>query len=576
MCVLALYLVLVSLKRLSKKDFRKGFTPLMTQDFVRVLPLGGLGEVGKNMMAIQYHDEVIIIDAGLMFPENDMLGIDYIIPDFKYLVERRNDLKIHAILITHGHEDHTGAIAHVASAFPKAPIYATRLTAGLLRVKLKEAGLRTHPLHIFEAGDVLRFGAFEVESFHVCHSIPDSVGFGIRTPVGLLIHSGDYKFDQTPVDGWPTDFGKIASLANEGVLALMADSTNADRPGWTTSETAIDKGFDTVFQEADGRIIIATFASLISRIQQVVNAAEYYGRKMAVIGYSMVENVKMARKLGYLNIPSELLITLDEAKALPPEQVVIMTTGAQGEPSAALSRLATGSHRQLSIQEGDTVVMSAHAIPGNEETVYRTMNKLMQRGARVIHDARVQVHVSGHASQEEMKLLLNLVRPKFFVPIHGELRHLYAHAELAYHLGFEDDHIAVVENGTIIDFTADSMTIGERVPGGYVFVDGAGVGDVGTAVLRDREALAHDGFIVVIATVDKKGKLKEDIRIISRGFVYLRNAEDLFVRVREIAAETVASTTTNREQKVQEAVSRYLGNETRRNPMVFAHICECP
>lgn len=546
------------------------------EESVRIIPLGGLGEIGKNMMVIEYKNEAIVIDAGIMFPENDMLGIDYIIPDYNYLTTNKNRLKIHAILITHGHEDHTGAIAHVASDLG-APIYGTKLTCGLIRVKLKNAGLRNHPLHIFEAGDTLRFGSFTIESFHVSHSIPDCVGFGIRTPVGIFVHSGDYKFDQTPVDGWPTDFAKIATLSNEGVLALFGDSTNADKPGWTASESMIDGAFDRVFQDAEGRIIIATFASLISRIQQVANATEFYGRKMAVTGYSMLENIKMARKLGYLDIPSELLVSIEDSMKLPPNEVVIMTTGSQGEPSAVLSRLANGSHRQLDIQTGDTVIMSAHPIPGNEEGVFRTMNKLMQRGAHVVYDGKEQVHVSGHASQEEMKLLINLVRPKFFVPVHGELRHLHAHAELAEHLGIPDHNIAVIENGTVLEFTADTMTVGERIPGGYVFVDGAGVGDVGPAVLRDREALARDGFVVVVATMNKKtGELTEEVDIISRGFVYLRSADMLFERTREVVRETIAkSNNGNRQQLVQDAVSKFLFNETKRRPMVFTHLHEC-
>ncbi|MCI0709652.1 MAG: ribonuclease J [Chloroflexi bacterium] len=526
------------------------------------------------MMVMEYENQAIIIDTGIMFPENDMLGIDYIIPDYNYLTDQKDRLKILAILITHGHEDHTGAIAHVVSDF-NAPIYATKLTAGLLKVKLKNAALRGYDLNIFEAGDTLKFGPFAVESFHVCHSIPDCVGFGIRTPVGLFVHSGDYKFDQTPVDGWPTDFAKIATLSNEGVLALFADSTNADKPGWTPSESVIDDAFDRVFQDANGRIIIATFASLISRIQQVANAAQFYGRKLAVTGYSMLENIKMARKLGYLDIPSEQLISIEEANNLPGEEVVIMCTGAQGEPSAVLSRLATGSHRQLDIRPGDTVVMSAHAIPGNEESVYRIMNRLMQRGAHVIYDGKEKVHVSGHANQEEMKLLINLVRPKFFVPVHGELRHLHGHAELAHGIGFPEENIAVVENGTIIEFTKDTMEVGERVPGGYVYVDGAGIGDIGPAVLRDREALARDGFVVVIATVDSKHQLTEDVRIISRGFVYLRSADALFEKTRKVVEDALRRSNGNKSQAVQDAVSKHLYNETKRRPMVFTHIHYC-
>jgi ribonuclease J len=550
----------------------------MAKHKLRVIPLGGLGEVGKNMMVVEYNNEAIIIDSGIMFPENDMLGIDFIVPDFRYLTENRDRLKIHALLITHGHEDHTGAIAHVLEQF-NIPTYATRLTAGLIRIKLKNAGLHhSRELTIFEAGDTLKFGPFTVDSFHVTHSIPDCVGFGIHTPVGLLVHTGDYKFDHTPVDGWPTDFARIAALSQQNVLALLADSTNAETPGWTPSETVIDDAFDMVFQAAPGRILIATFASLISRIQQVANAADYYGRKMAVTGFSMLQNIKMARKLGYLHISSDLLISLDEAKKLPPREVVIMTTGSQGEPSAVLSRLSRGEHHQLEIQKDDTVILSAHPIPGNEEVVHRTINKLIQRGANMVYDRKADVHVSGHASQEEMKLMINLVRPRFFVPVHGELRHLHAHADLAVRLGIPPENIAVVENGTIIEFTEDSMQVGERVPGGYVFVDGSSVGDIGPAVLRDREALGRDGFVMIVANLNKHTKqLHMPPEIISRGFVYLRSpeAETLFEGARDIVKKAIGQKRNgNREKAIQDAVSKYLYNETKRRPMVFAHVYE--
>ncbi len=542
---------------------------------LRVIPLGGAGEIGKNMTIFEYNNEAIIVDTGIMFPENDMLGIDFIIPDFQYLIDNRSRLKIHAILVTHGHEDHTGAIAHILREFP-VPVYATALTMGLIEVKLKNAKMKDHPTHVFKAGETLKFGSFTVESFHMTHSIPDCVGFGIHTPVGLILHSGDYKFDQTPADGWPTDFARIAALSQQNVLALFADSTNADRAGWTPSESVIDAAFDQVFSEAPGRIIVATFASLISRIQQVANAADAYGRKMAIAGYSMTENVKIARRLGYLEIPSDLIISIDESKELPPEEVVIMATGTQGEPSAVLGRLAYGKHRQLVIQQYDTVVMSAHPIPGNEEVVYRITNKLLQAGAEVIYDPKVQVHVSGHASQEEMKLLINLVRPKFLVPVHGELRHLHAHADLGFDCGIPAENIAVVENGTVLEFTEDTMSIGERVPGGYVFVDGSGVGDVGPAVLRDREALGRDGFVTVIATVDRNtGKVINEPEIISRGFVYLGGADDLVNATRQLVREiSPKANSKNRVQQVENAISKMFYTETKRRPMVFARFHE--
>lgn len=543
---------------------------------LRILPLGGLGEVGKNMMLIDYASSGIIIDTGIMFPENDMLGIDYIIPDFHYVVdEMQRGLVIHGIVVTHGHEDHTGAIGHVLD-YIDAPIYATALTAGLLDVKLRQSGHRDHPMHVFAAGDVLQLGPFSVETFHVCHSIPDGVGLGINTPVGLVVHSSDFKFDHTPIDGWPPDFAKLAEFAQRGVLALLADSTNADQEGWTPSETVINQAFDDVFSQAEERIIVATFASLISRIQQVANAAVKHNRKMAVAGFSMTEYIKVATRLGYLKLPQDLIVPVEEANKMPPSKVVIMATGTQGEPSAVLGRLAWGRHRQLEIRKGDTVVMSAHPIPGNEELVHRTINKLIQAGANVIYHPVVQVHVSGHARREELKLLHHLIRPKFFVPVHGELRHLTQHALLAQQLGMKPEHTVVVENGTEILLTQDSIEIGGRVPGGYVFVDGKGVGDVGPIVLRDREVLASDGFVSVLVLVDQAtGTLAEPPEFISRGFVFLREAEDLLEMAHGVVARTVEEFRgTNLTRKVEDNLSKFFYNETKRRPMVFAFVRE--
>ena len=541
-----------------------------------ILPLGGLGEIGKNMMLIQYERHGMIIDTGIMFPENDMLGIDYIIPDFQYVLDLLDEgLTIHGIVVTHGHEDHTGAIGHVLEAIP-VPVYATSLTAGLLEVKMRQSGHPNHPLHVFKAGDVLQLGPFSIETFHVCHSIPDGVGLGINTPVGLVVHSSDFKFDHTPVDGWPPDFAKLAEFSKRGVLALLADSTNADREGWTPSERVIDRAFDEVFSKADGRIIVATFASLISRIQQVATATQRYGRKMAVAGYSMSEYIKVATRLGYLKLPPDLIVPIDKANKMPPHKVVIMATGTQGEPSAVLGRLAWGKHRQLEIQPGDTVVMSAHPIPGNEELVHRTINKLIQRGADVIYDPIAQVHVSGHARRDELKLLLHLLRPRFFVPVHGELRHLTQHSLLAQELGIPPDHIAVVENGTEILLTAESIETGARVPGGYVFVDGKGVGDVGPIVMRDREILARDGFVSVMVLIDADtGELVEPPEVVSRGFVFLRDAAELIEMAQNLIADVVRSHTRgNLTSAIQDALSKMFYNETKRRPMVFAFVRE--
>ena len=543
---------------------------------LKIVPLGGAGEIGKNMTVLEYDQQAIIIDSGLMFPENDMLGIDYIIPDFSYLVERE-DLKILAILLTHGHEDHTGAIVHVLERFP-VPVYATRLTAGLLDVKLRQAKINQQTdVHVFQAGDTIDLGPFKVETYHTTHSIPDCVGFGINTPAGLVVHTGDFKFDHTPADGWPPDFAKLAEFGKRGVLALLSDSTNAEHAGWTPTETIIDEAFDRVFENAKGRIIVATFASLINRIQQVANAAQRHNRKIAAVGYSMVENIKMATELGYLDLPKDLIVSLDEAKRMPPDRVAIMSTGTQGEPSAVLSRLAKGHHRQLEIQPGDTVVMSAHIIPGNEELVSRTINRLMQRGANVLYHPVEMVHVSGHASREELKLMLNLVRPKFFIPVHGELRMLTQHSKLAQSVGIPAENIAVIENGTIVEFENGKMKVGERVPGRYVFVDGTGVGDIGRAVMRDRETLARDGFVLALVTLDgATGKLLDEPELLSRGFVYVPEADELFEDARERIREVVAQANGGGPKKIQDRIESALKTvfqqETHRRPMIFARV----
>jgi ribonuclease J len=543
---------------------------------LRIVPLGGLGEVGKNMMSIEYGDNVLIIDTGIMFPENDMLGIDYIIPDFNYVLEKKD--KVRGIVVTHGHEDHTGAIRHVLQEI-NAPIYATKLTRGLLEVKLRRGGmLQDAKLNTVNAGDEIKIGPFNVEFFHVCHSIPDGVGLGITTPAGLIVHSGDYKFDHTPVDGWPTDFGKLGNLGGRGVLALLADSTNADEPGWTPSEAVIDPAFDAVFREAKGRILIGTFASLISRMQQVANTALRHNRKMAFVGTSMIDNAKMARKLGYLDVPDDLIIPLDQALKMKPSKVALMCTGTQGEPSSILGRLSTGTNRQFDLRKGDTILLSSHPIPGNEEMVHRTINRLFHRGAEVLYDPIVPVHVSGHASQEEMKLLLQLIQPQFFIPIHGELRHLRQHALLATSLGFDEQNIAVVENGTVIELSEKSMDIGERLPGGYVFVDGSGVGDIGPRVMREREMLARDGFVVVHLSVDSEdGTLLREPEIVSKGFVFVRDAEQLFEHARR-RIKQLASTSDKAQMKktIEKDLSKFFYAETKRRPMVMIFTSNSP
>ena len=546
----------------------------MSKKKLRIVPLGGLGEIGKNMMAYEYGDEILIVDTGIMFPENDMLGIDYIIPDFAYLEDKAD--KVKGIVITHGHEDHTGAISHVLDMVT-APIYATPLTLGLLEVKLARGGhLGNVQLNTVQAGESIQVGVFRIEFCHVCHSIPDCVALGITTPVGLVVHTGDYKFDHTPVDNWPTDYAKLAEWSGRGVLALLGDSTNADKPGWTPSERVIDPAFDKVFREAGGRIIVASFASLISRMQQVANAALNHGRKMAFVGTSMRENAKMARKLGYLDVPDDLIVPIDQALKMKPKKVVLMCTGSQGEPSSIIGRLATGRNRHFDIIQGDTVVLSSHPIPGNEEIVSRTINKLFQRGANVIYDPIAPVHVSGHASQEEMKLMLHLVKPKYLVPVHGELRHLKQHGAMGIELGIPEENVAVVENGTVIEFEKDGMSIAERIPGGYVFVDGSRVGDVGPAVLRERETLSRDGFVMVNLLVDKDMRLRKTPEVITKGFVYKYESDELIDAIQAAVENELDGCKATDDCDIQNNVEHRLRNllheHSKRKPLLFVVI----
>ena len=540
----------------------------MSDKKLRILPLGGLGEVGKNMMAVEYGEDILVIDAGLMFPENDMLGIDYIIPDFQYLLDKRQWVK--GIIITHGHEDHTGAIHHLMEQI-NAPVYATPLTRGLVELKLSRGGLLNQvTLNTVQAGEFAQIGPFRVEFYHVCHSIPDGVGLGIDTPEGLIIHSGDFKFDHTPVDSWPTDFAKLGEFSGRGVLALLSDSTNADKRGWTPSERVIEPALDQVFRTAPGRIIVATVASVISRMQQVANIAINHGRKMTFVGTSMNENARISRKLGYLDVPDSLIVSVEQALKMKPNEVVLMCTGSQGEPSSILGRLSTGTNRQFDLQAGDTVVLSSHPIPGNEESVHKTINRLFRRGANVIYDAIAPVHVSGHASQEEEKLLINLVKPRHFIPIHGELRHLHQHADLARELGIPAERVATVENGHSIEFENGTMTLGERLPGGYVFVDGAGVGDIGPSVVREREELARDGIVLVNLALDRNtGKLTDEPEIITRGFIIIRDADVLLAGMNKIIRETVQRGDGDLKEDLRNTLMSYIYNETKRRPMIF-------
>ena len=535
---------------------------------LRIIPLGGLGEVGKNMTVYEYGEDILIVDTGIMFPENDMLGIDYIIPDFEYLMDKAE--RVVGIVITHGHEDHIGAIHHVLREIP-APIYATPLTRGLIEAKLaRNNALGMTSLNTVEAGQKVRLGAFDIEFFHVCHSIPDAVGLGITSPAGLVVHMSDYKFDHTPVDGWPTDYAKLAEFSQRGVDLLLSDSTNSERPGWTPSEMVIGPALDGVFSAAPGRVIVASFASLISRMQQVADAAVRHNRKLAFAGTSMVDNAKIARKLGYLEISDSALVPLDQALSMDPKQVVLMCTGSQGEPSSIIGRLSAGTNRQFDLKSGDTVVLSSHPIPGNEENVSRAINRMLRRGAEVIYDALAPVHVSGHASQEEQKLLLNMVKPKNFIPIHGELRQLKHHAYLATQVGVPAENILVVENGEVVELEDGDLHKAERIPGGYVFVDGQSIGDVNHGVMREREKLARGGIFLIDLNVDKySGRLLEEPEIITRGFLSPEDAEELLPEVRQRIMDIVNGGGLDAEKEIGSAVKSFLYNETKRRPMVF-------
>jgi ribonuclease J len=543
----------------------------MNNNALRIIPLGGLGEVGKNLMVYEYGENILIVDTGLMFPSSDMLGIDYIIPDIEYLIQHQDWVR--GIVITHGHEDHTGAIHHILQEI-NAPIYATPLTRGLIEVKIGKNGLASRTvLNTVHAGDKVAIGPFEVEFFHVCHSIPDGVGLGINTPYGLIVHSGDYKFDHTPVDNWPSDYAKLAEFSSRGVLALLADSTNAERAGWTPSEKVVDEAFKKVFREAPNRIIIVSFASLVSRMQQAANAAAKFGRKLAFAGSSMVDNAKMASKLGYLDIPEGVQVPIEQALGMKDKDVVIMCTGSQGEPSSILGRLSMGTNRQFDIKEGDTIVLSSHPIPGNEEPIYRMINRLFERGANVIYEEIASVHVSGHASQEEMKLLLHLVRPKFFIPIHGELRQLKQHSRLAQEVGVPPENICVVENGQVIEINETGMRLDGRVPAGDVFVDGSGVGDVNHDIMHQREELAQDGMVLVNVNMDRfTNEILGEPEIVTHGFISISENGDFQAGLKKKVADTIKRNGGKNKTEITAIAQSHIYAETKRRPVVYVNI----
>ena len=549
------------------------------QNKVQIIPLGGLGEIGKNMTAFRYGDDMILIDAGLMFPEDDMLGIDLVIPDISYLIENQDKLK--GIFLTHGHEDHIGALPYVMKQID-CPVYGTALTLGILEGRLKENGVSSENCRIIKPGDKITAGAFKLDFIRVNHSIPDAIAIAINTPIGTIIHTGDFKIDHTPVDGQVTEFNKFAEYGDRGVLALLADSTNAERPGFTPSEKMVGKTFDDEFRYAKNRIIVATFSSNVHRIQQVIDAALKYDRKVAVIGRSMVNVVNIAKELGYLKAPEGEIIDIDETHNYTPDKIVIITTGSQGEPMSALTRMAMNDHKKVDIMPGDTVIISATPIPGNEKLVSRTIDHLYKLGADVIYEKSNGVHVSGHASQEEIKLMHNLVRPKFFIPVHGEFRHLIKHANLAQSLGMPKENIVIAENGSVIELTKNSIGINGKVPAGKVLVDGLGVGDVGNIVLRDRRQLSQDGIMIVVVTIDKENcHVVSGPDIVSRGFVYVREAEGLMDEAKdkvqlalEKCEENGVSEWSAIKSTVRDSLGRFLYERTRRSPMILPIIME--
>ena len=546
---------------------------------LQIIPLGGLGEIGKNMMAIRYQDTIVVIDAGLMFPEDELLGIDVVIPDISFLVENRD--KVKAILLTHGHEDHVGALPYVLKEI-NPPIYGSKLTLGIVEGKLKEHNLDNVQLNIVRPRDSIKVGPFEIEFFRVSHSIPDAMGIAIHTPLGIIFHTGDFKIDQTPVDGQVIDFRKMAELGEKGVLVMLSDSTNADRKGFTQSEKVVGNTFDDLFGRCEGRIIVTTFASNVHRIQQVITTAEKYGRKVSIVGRSMVNNIKISSQLGYIDIAEDTLIEMEEINKYPPEKVVIATTGSQGEPMSALTRMATADHRWVGIKPGDTVIISATPIPGNEKLVTKTIDLLFKQGAEVIYEKEAGVHVSGHASQEELKLILNIIKPRYFIPVHGEYHHLMKHAKIAESLGIPRSRIFVAENGQIIEISKKKAHVAGKVTAGKVLVDGLGVGDVGNIVLRDRRQLSQDGIMIVVVSITKEnGEVVSGPDIVTRGFVYVRESEQLIenakAKVREAMEQCQRKNITEWaviKSQIRDKLGKHLYEKTGRRPMIMPIIME--
>lgn len=546
---------------------------------IQIIPLGGMGEIGKNMMAIRYEDTIVVIDSGLMFPEEELLGIDVVIPDITYLLENKE--KVKAILLTHGHEDHVGALPYVLKEL-NVPVYGSKLTLGIVDAKLKEHDLSNVKLNTVRPRDIVQIDDLKVEFIRVSHSIPDAMGIAIHSPVGIILHTGDIKLDQTPVDGQVVDFRKLAELGEKGVLVMMSDSTNADRPGFTMSEKVVGNTFDELFGKCEGRIIVTTFASNVHRIQQVVTTAEKYGRKVAIVGRSMVNNVRIAIELGYMHITEGILIEMEDISKYPHNEIVIVTTGSQGEPMSALTRMATADHRWIGIESGDTVIISATPIPGNEKLVAKTVDLLFRQGAEVIYERGMGVHVSGHAAQEELKILLNLIRPRYFIPVHGEYRHLMKHAKLAESLGIPRSRIFVAENGQIIEIGKKKASVAGKVTAGKILVDGLGVGDVGNIVLRDRKQLSQDGIMIVVVTMDKNiGQVIAGPDIVTRGFVYVRESEELIEDAKSKVKEALDICEKRNitewaviKAQIRDKLGKHLFDKTGRRPMILPIIME--
>ena len=564
-----------------KNPARKYSKPVASKNPIKIIPLGGLGEIGKNITLYEFEGDMFLVDCGMSFPDEDTPGIDIVIPDFTYVLENKD--KIKGLVVTHGHEDHIGAIPYLLKNF-NLPIYATRLTIGLIEGKLKEHGLLSSAtLNVVKPGDTVKLGKFQVEFIHVNHSIPDAVGFAISCGAGTVVHTGDFKIDTTPIDDYVIDLGRFAELGKKGVLALLADSTNAERPGYTASERIVGESFSNLFKKAGRhRIIVATFSSNIHRIQQIIDEAVKCKRKVAVSGRSMLNVVNVASELGYLNVPDNVLIDIEMIKNYEPWQLVIITTGSQGEPLSALHRIAFSEHRQVEIIPGDMFIISATPIPGNEKLVSKVINELMKRGANVIYEKMYDVHVSGHACQEELKLMMNIVKPKYVIPLHGEQKHLMKHSMLASQMGVSEDNVVIAGNGNVIEITNGSIKISETVPAGRILVDGLGVGDVGSIVLRDRKHLSDDGIIIVAVSIDSISReVLAGPDVVSRGFVYVKESETLMNEINDLVSDILERCYIGNIRdwssikiKIKDGVSRFLYSKTRRSPMILPIIME--